>query len=352
MGIKGLLPFLKTKMVLPPLERTWPVNTVAAIDVPIFAHKFIYSERTYEGLEQRFLKFGIELKSQNFDPIFVFDGGKLDLKGPERIRRSVARDRQAVLGARKKSAEIESMLKLGICIKRSFSQIATVEPIEPLESTEPLEPLEPMEPLETLQPVESLTDLLPQNPVPRFEDIEIPEFFEGILKPTSKDYDTLFDTLERHGYKCRKAAFEAEALCAHLVCTNEAWCAITEDTDAIAFGSTRTIYKLFQEPIMVDLKNVLESIKLTQEQFIDLCCMLGCDFCNNVFKVGPETAYKLLLEHGSWSQIFDKMNSKWPLKTRESAQVFNDNYEKARQCFVSRAHELPTTPDPVCEYYI
>jgi len=298
MGIKGLLPFLKSKMILP--QHLPAISTVvAAIDVPIFAHKFIYTERTYEGLEQRFIKFGTELKLRNFEPIFVFDGGKLDLKAPERQKRAVARDRQAVLGAQKKSAQVEAMLSLGICIKRSFSQVGASDEDNP----------------------------------------EIPEYFEGILKPTSKDYDALYDTLTKLGYNCRKAQFEAEALCAHLVSTSQAWCAITEDTDAIAFGSTRTIYKLFQEPIMVNLDDVLTSLQLTQEQFVDLCCMLGCDFCDNVYKIGPETAYKLMLTYGSWSSIYSEMRSKWPPETRNSADAFNERYVSAKNCFVTRANE-------------
>ena len=90
---------------------------------------------------------------------------------------------------------------------------------------------------------------------------------------------------------------------------------------------------------MVDLENVLKALDLTQEQFIDLCCMLGCDFCDNVYKVGPETAYKLIKTHGSWDLVYEHMKNQWPVRTRESAELFNTKYEAASRCLKSRAFE-------------
>ena len=366
---------------MPPINRLWPSDAVAAIDVPIFAHKFIYTEKTYDGLEKRFYKFGQELREQNLEPIFCFDGGQLDIKDDERRKRSVARDRQMVRNVQKKSENIEAMLSLGICIKRSFSTmikqstesvVALVEASDAIpnaiaEVTESVRESEVTESKvessakiavqDSINPdvIESLiNDTINSEKAEQEQDplqdpslqpleeleIEVPEYFEGILKPTSKDYDTLYAFLESAGFMCRKAQYEAEALCAHLVCTSEAWCAVTEDTDAVAFGSHRTIYKLFQDPIMVDLEAILKDLELNQEQFIDLCCMLGCDFCDNVYKVGPETAYKLIKTHGSWPSVYEHMRCRWPEKTRESADVFNARYPAAVGCLKSRAFEI------------
>ncbi|XP_013924293.1 PREDICTED: probable flap endonuclease 1 homolog [Thamnophis sirtalis] len=38
---------------------------------------------------------------------------------------------------------------------------------------------------------------------------------------------------------------------------------------------------------------------MTQEQFVDLCILLGCDYCPKVRGLGPKKALKLLQLHGS-----------------------------------------------------
>lgn len=287
MGIKGLIPFLKSKCTF----KEWSFGSekiTSAIDVPIFAHKFIYVERTYKRLEAKFIEFGLELRSKNIEPIFVFDGEKLELKDLERAKRLVKRSRQEDCNNMKKSKEIESYIDLGI-------------------------------------------------------DMPIIETFQGILKPTQHDYANLMIYLQSQGFQVAKAKYEAEALCAHLVCNGLADIAITEDTDAIAFGSKKTLFKFLQEPLYIEYEKVIQDLQLSSDQFTDLCCMLGCDFCDNVFNVGPETAYSLIKKYGSWPLIFEKMEPLWPIKTKESAILFNERYINAKKCLISRAFELDDT---------
>ena len=43
----------------------------------------------------------------------------------------------------------------------------------------------------------------------------------------------------------------------------------------------------------------MESLGLTEEQFIDFCIMCGCDYNKNIPKVGPANSYTLIKEHKS-----------------------------------------------------
>ena len=36
---------------------------------------------------------------------------------------------------------------------------------------------------------------------------------------------------------------------------------------------------------------------MTQEEFIDLCIMCGCDYTHSIGGMGPVTSYKMLKEH-------------------------------------------------------
>lgn len=298
MGIQGLLIFLKEQGLLQQFKE-WPAGSRIAIDVPIFAHKFIYTERTIDNLISRFCLFATELKQKNCDPIFVFDGERLDLKDQERERRSKARARTQVLQKIKRSEAIEAL------------ENNSIEIVSFLDTSDgPLQ-------------------------------VDYSDVFTGIMIPTKKDYLCLKETLDSLGYTTRVAKFEAEALCAHLVHTSEAWASLTEDTDSIAFGSPRTIFKFFSEdPILADLDHILKGLSFTRAQFIDLCCMLGTDFCENVYKIGPKNAFKLMQKHGSWKTIYDKEKLGFAQKTRDSADVFDQGYEKAHDCFTSFCNEL------------
>ena len=302
MGIHRLLPFLKSKGLLKPFLG-WPEGSLVAIDVPIFAYKFIYTERTYDSLEKRFLAFAEELRLKKCEPIFVFDGAKLALKDTERSRRIKVRSRAQELNMQKASAQIESIME--------HANINICEPIGP-SSEFSVEP-----------------------------DVEIALLdFKGLMFPTAKEYDLLRQKLDFNGFKTRKAKFEAEALCAYLVKSDQAWCALTEDTDAIAFGSKRTILKYFSsEPVEADIDNILLGLEFNQEQFIELCCLFGCDFCNNIYMVGPEGSFKLLKKYGSIEKIFESKQYSWPAKTLDSAKELLLLRKEVTYCFETSCYE-------------
>ena len=364
MGINGLLPFLKTKVKFTKLENNWPKGSIAAIDVPIFAHKFLYAERTYDGLERRFLRFARELQDKyNFEPIFVFDGEKLALKDNERAKRNVARDRQMDRSLIKQSEALERLMtafEFNI-VPFAASTNGTTNDVSAIGAND----------VSTIGANDVSTigandvSTIGANDVSTIgasgaltyaneENIDMtiraesrndwPQelvSFQGIMWPTKKDYECLRIKLNENGFLTRVAKYEAEALCAHLCATGQAYCAVTEDTDALAFGSPNTIFKLFSgDAMMINLCDIQTELNMTSDQFIDFCCMLGCDFCDNVHKIGPVTSYNLILKHGSWPEIFEKMQFSWPQQTLESAKIFNSKFTATRECLVSRAFEL------------
>lgn len=298
MGILKLLPFLKEHNLLKKFDRAWPIGCKASIDVPIFAYKFIYTERTYEALEQRFICFGLDLRAQGCEPIFVFDGEKLKLKDAERLRRNAARKRSQELCAIKRSEAIEAM--------------------------------------QSTMSIDIVSQVKNENGTLLIED----QHFEGLMVPTASDYEKLFNCLQLRGFEVARAKYEAEALCAYLVISEKAWCAITEDTDAIAFGCPRTIFKFStEEPLVADLQEILSGLKFTRAQFIDLCCLFGTDFCENVYKIGPKNAHALMLKHGSWPFIYAAMQASWQPLTKQSAEEFQKTYSEASQCFETTCYE-------------
>lgn len=297
MGISNLLPFLRqhAPATLRPFAQPWPEGSTVAVDVPIFAHKFIYKERTYDALETRFIRFAHELLANGATPIFVFDGKKLSLKDNERKKRAVARDKQ-MARVELQQSRVEASL---------------------LESTS----------IEIVMPPE----LAVGSPS---------EVFQGILFPTYREYKSLLARLKNEGFQVAEAKYEAEALCAYLTQMGKAYAVLTEDTDALAFGSVRTVFRfLTEQPIVVEISDVLTHLELSPVQFRQLCCMLGCDFCENVYMIGPVKAFHLLRKYGSWPTIYETEAPSWPPKTSLSADKFDTTFQKVMELFTSAGYE-------------
>jgi flap endonuclease-1 len=90
----------------------------------------------------------------------------------------------------------------------------------------------------------------------------------------------------------------------------------TEDMDALTFGTNILLRHLtFSEARKMPIKEfhlskVLEGLDLTMDQFVDLCILLGCDYCEKIRGVGPKSAYKLIQEHKSIEGILAKVDKK------------------------------------------
>jgi flap endonuclease-1 len=101
-----------------------------------------------------------------------------------------------------------------------------------------------------------------------------------------------------------QAAGEAEAQCVELVKKGKCWAVATEDMDALTFGAPVLLRHLTfsndakKRPVMeYHIDTVLQRMGFTMAQFIDLCILLGCDYCNKIHGIGPQKAFEGIREH-------------------------------------------------------
>lgn len=105
------------------------------------------------------------------------------------------------------------------------------------------------------------------------------------------------------------APCEAESSCAQLVKTGKAHAAGSEDMDTLTFGATLLLRKLTagdqkKNPITeINLDKALAGLGLAYAEFVDLCILLGCDYCEPIKGMGPQTAVRLVREHRSIERI-------------------------------------------------
>jgi len=60
----------------------------------------------------------------------------------------------------------------------------------------------------------------------------------------------------------------------------------------------------------MNYKKALEGLELTHDQFVDLCILLGCDYCDSIRGVGPKTALKLIKQYKDIETILKNIDRK------------------------------------------
>ncbi|CAH0746830.1 unnamed protein product [Bemisia tabaci] len=172
---------------------------------------------------------------------------------------------------------------------------------------------------------------------------QIDKFNRRLVKVTSTHNQECKELLKLMGIPFITAPCEAEAQCAALVKDGKVYATATEDMDALTFGSTVLLRHLtFSEarkmPVQeFHFQKVLDGLELNREEFIDLCILLGCDYCDSIRGIGPKRAIDLIKQHRNIETILKNID------TEKYAVPENWLYKEARQLFVNPEVADPTT---------
>ncbi len=152
------------------------------------------------------------------------------------------------------------------------------------------------------------------------EDID--KFSRQTVKMTPQHSTDCQKLLHLMGVPVIIAPSEAEAQCAELARAGKVYATATEDMDALTFATPKLLRKLTfssakDEGILeVDVNKVLEGLGLTQDEFIDLCILCGCDYTDRIRGIGPKNALKLIKKHRTIENIIKNIDkSKYVIPT-------------------------------------
>ncbi|ELP93476.1 Flap endonuclease, putative [Entamoeba invadens IP1] len=132
---------------------------------------------------------------------------------------------------------------------------------------------------------------------------EIKKQMKRTARMTKEQSDDVKKLVELMGIPAIEANCEAEGTCAELVKSGKCFATATEDMDALTLGSDIVLRKFSasdnkKEPIReYSLKSILEETGFTMDMFIDLCILLGCDYCETIKGIGPVTAFEMIKEY-------------------------------------------------------
>uniref|UniRef100_G3PT42 Zgc:110269 n=1 Tax=Gasterosteus aculeatus TaxID=69293 RepID=G3PT42_GASAC len=137
-----------------------------------------------------------------------------------------------------------------------------------------------------------------------------------------------------------QAPGDAEALCAWLVKQGTADAVASEDMDTLPFGGNILIRQLNakkdSEVVEYSLNKLLEKLQISHEEFVDLCILLGCDYCDKIAGLGPRRALTLIQKHRTIENVVLHVNR----KTHPVPQFWG--YKEARKIFL----DAPQTEAP------
>lgn len=307
MGIHNLNPFLRGKC--PQVYRECHLSEFqfqkGAIDISLYIFKYmtIYGK---EGWLSAIINLVSCLRRNNIHACFIYDTSAPKEKLEERKERREKRD--------KLDQKISDLTK-------SLEKAKLTGEIDDV--------------LLELDDNTSKKRLLLGNPGKRKVNLNlIEEEIEKIKKQsvhlTQDDFDTTKELLEVLGVPFFQAPMEAETTCAELCKTGKVDFVISDDTDVLAYGAPVFVTKINTSTdtcVVVRYQEILEGLEFTSEQFLDLCIMCGTDYNKNIFKVGPEKAYKLLKQHKKIEDINLDTSCLNYIRVRE---IFCD-YEKFKE---------------------
>ncbi|EMS54609.1 Flap endonuclease 1-B [Triticum urartu] len=196
----------------------------------------------------------VRLLEAGIKPVFVFDGEPPDLKKKELAKRSLKRDDA--------SKDLHSAIEVG-------------------------------------------------------DEDSVEKFSKRTVKITKEHNDGCKRLLRLMGVPIVEAPGEAEAQCASLCKNHKAHAVASEDMDTLTFGAPRflrhvTDLSFKKSPVTeFELPKVLEELGLTMGQFIDLCILSGCDYCENIKGIGGQRALKLIRQHGCIEEVVQNLHKRY-----------------------------------------
>ncbi|CAG9809038.1 unnamed protein product [Chironomus riparius] len=165
------------------------------------------------------------------------------------------------------------------------------------------------------------------------DQAEMDKMNRRLVKVTKEHNNEAKELLKLMGVPYIDAASEAEAQCSAMVKAGKVFGVATEDMDALTFGANVLLrHMTFSEarkmPVQeIHYEKVLKGLELERDEFIDLCILMGCDYCDTIRGIGPKRAIELIQKYKSIEKIVDNIDKK-------KYEVPEDwNYERARELF-------------------
>ena len=149
---------------------------------------------------------------------------------------------------------------------------------------------------------------------------------------SKEQWDQCRELLDLMGIPYINAPEEADSQCAYLARNGLVEGVLTEDMDILTFGSTKIIRNLTSHKVHtteIVLDNLLKHLELNQEEFIEFCILLGCDYCNGISEYKPHIIYKYFSKNKTIEKTVNAMRN-------DNINIVNDiQYTDTKKYFLN-----------------
>jgi len=143
--------------------------------------------------------------------------------------------------------------------------------------------------------------------------------------------------LELMGIPYLQAPSEAEAQCSFMTKKEDVFATGSQDHDALLFGSPRLVKNLSiagrkkvpnkevyidVKPEMIELKEVLDNLGLTQKQLVIMGILIGTDYNEGVKGFGPKRSLEIVKEEKTLENVLQKVKWEEEVEPEEVIKLF------------------------------
>ena len=157
------------------------------------------------------------------------------------------------------------------------------------------------------------------------------KYFKRTVSISKKQIDECKELLDLMGIPYVNAVEEADSQCAQLVKDGLAEGVLTEDMDILTFGA-KTIYRNLtsynKEQLQINLDDILTTLDLSYEQFVELCILFGCDYNEKIKDINPDILYKQYYKYKNITDTLISIN-----KTLTPLEL--NNYNQYKNYFIN-----------------
>ena len=156
------------------------------------------------------------------------------------------------------------------------------------------------------------------------EDIkEMYKYSKQTVRLSKKIIEESKELIKAFGLPVIQCPGEAEAQCSFIVEKGDAWAVISQDADALLYSTPRLIRNLTVSqkrrlssgayitirPELIELKKDLDILGINHDQLMALSILTGSDYNQEVPKVGPKTALKLVKQYNNFDELFKEVKA-------------------------------------------
>ncbi len=302
MGIKNLHRFLKkyAETAYKEIPLSEYANRSIAIDINIYIYRYksMYKNKWLNV----FLTFILTLKKHNIQCIFIYD-----TKAPIEKNAKKEERKQRKRTAEKKLSDIYEDIN-------TYSEKGVIS--DTLKTISEKRGAKVKKLLHA-----SDTTMLDREAIQR----EIACLRNQIVNVSKYDIENSKQMLQLLGIPFFDSDTEAETLCASLCCLNQVDAVLSDDTDVLVYGTPIFLTKINikQETcIQLQYMDILSLLNLTPLQFTDLCIMSGTDYNDNIYNIGTDKAYKMIVKSGSLDVIETERSDTEILNFKRVREIF------------------------------